>query len=649
MPENKPLILVVDDEKSNSFLLSKTLSKLDCEIHTASTGWEALELTSKKLYALVILDILMPGINGYETLVRIKSSKKNKETPVFLMTEMETDQSLLLKAYNAGAVDFIVKPVNLKILQRKGEYFLEFFQQKQALRLAQSQTENLLKSRMTLMANITHELRTPLFAMMGMVDSLKEKCQDPSQIEIIKRLEANSENLLDTINEFLDFSKLEAGDNKIENEFFSLTKLANDLISVMNYQYHKQDKVNIRFICDKSVPEFIKADKKKIRHILMNLFSNAVKFTKEGEITLEVRTIGVKEGRPYLKFIVEDTGVGIPAEKLDSIFKEYSQVDNDLQEVTSATGLGLSIVQRMVEALGGMLKVRSKVGVGSTFSFSIAVETANESDLVDVSDPYSFDELLGDIEVRILIVDDVPDNLFVLKNYLNVDNIKLSLAHDTEQALEYMENHCYDILFIDINMPGKNGFELVQQYRNICDKKGVGQGEVIMLSAFDYDDKIEKKLKEYHLSHYMMKPVKKGLLFEKIVSLAHGIDHEQDLKVANFTVSEIEKNDYDFSFLDQDFIDYLPRYLDLKNQEVSAIVKHLENNKIKEALSLCHKVLGTAESFGIYKVARDIAEVQRLLKENGNSNSDKALELSRNCEKHLNFLKENLFSIVKSA
>ena len=119
--------------------------------------------------------------------------------------------------------------------------------------------------------------------------------------------------------------------------------------------------------------------------------------------------------------------------------------------------------------------------------------------------------------------------------------------------------------------------------------------------------------------------------------------------MANFTVSEIEKNDYDFSFLDQDFIDYLPRYLDLKNQEVSAIVKHLENNKIKEALSLCHKVLGTAESFGIYKVARDIAEVQRLLKENGNSNSDKALELSRNCEKHLNFLKENLFSIVKSA
>ena len=133
MPENKPLILVVDDEKSNSFLLSKTLRKLDCEIHTASTGWEALELTSKKLYALVILDILMPGINGYETLVRIKSSKKNKETPVFLMTEMETDQSLLLKAYNAGAVDFIVKPVNLKILQRKGEYFLEFFQQKQHL------------------------------------------------------------------------------------------------------------------------------------------------------------------------------------------------------------------------------------------------------------------------------------------------------------------------------------------------------------------------------------------------------------------------------------------------------------------------------------------------------------------------------------
>lgn len=647
MKNNKkmPYILVIDSESSNTFLLFKTLSQLEVEIITVSDAWEALEYANKLEFALILLDILMPKLNGYEILVRIKSSSINKSTPIFLMTEMETDQDLLVKAYNAGAVDFISRPVNLKILQRKAKYFLDFYKQNQDLKDARTKAELLMKSRLDMMADITHELRTPLFAMLGMIDGLKSSLDLAEQKQLIHRIEVNSENLLDTVNEFLNFSKFESSEQRLENEFFGLKKLLSNIIDIMNYQYHKNKKVELKLDYGELVPEFVRSDRKKIRHILMNLFSNAIKFTQEGSISLKVRNIGEKKELPFLTFSVIDTGVGIPQDRLTSIFDEYAQVENQFQGMINATGLGLSIVKKMVDVFDGQLEVKSSLGKGSVFSFSIPVETANESDLEEVSDPSSLDELLGTKKVEILVVDDVPDNLFVLKNYLNVKSIKLSMTHKVDEALELMRQRAFDIAFIDINLPEKNGFELVKDYKRICEDEGHKCGEIVMLSSYIYDEDMEKKLEQENLRHYLEKPIKKGSLFKKVVSMAFGHENRDDLKVSTFK-AEKENREFDFDFLDQDFLDYLPHYLMLKEKEMSQLLKGIEAKNEKRVLEECHKILGTAKSFGLYKFAKDLEKVQLLTKEGLEQRQEEVQELAKSCYDIICELRLNLGEIL---
>lgn len=631
-----PTILIVDDEPSNCLLLERILGKLKCDIIVASNGWDALSLTKEKCFALILLDIMMPGINGYETLVRIKSGAMNKETPVFFMTGMETDQDLLVKAYNAGAVDFIQKPMNLNILQRKTKYFLEFYNQKEELRLAQVKSEKLMKSRMSLVANITHELRTPLFAMLGMIDVLKKDCKGTAQCDLVNKIGVNSENLLDTVNEFLDFSKTEISGNLVENEYFSLKKMCEDILNIMNYQYHKSKSVELVLVYDKEIPEFVRADKKKIRHILLNLFSNSLKFTKEGSVKLEIRNIGLKYGKPIVKFIVDDTGIGIPQNKLEIIFDEYSQVDNEYQDQATGTGLGLTICNRLVSVLGGKLSVDSEEGRGTKFSFSIPIEPGSESDIQEIKESHSLDELLGDHEISILIADDVPDNLFVLKNYLNTPKIQLDLTDDSVDAVNKLIKNNYDIALLDINMPNKDGFQVAQEYNEYFDsnKPEGKRTSLVALTAFGMSEELEENLKISSIPNYIMKPVRKEHLYQKIVSIVHNLTNDGFTKIAAFK-DDSEERDFDFDLLEYDFKEYLPTYIENKVKEVSELKTFLLSDDEVQASAVCHKILGTAKSFGLFKIDREIEEVQICIKDNYPENKDKIVVLVESSYEHL--------------
>jgi signal transduction histidine kinase len=637
----RPTILIVDDEPSNCLILERVLGKLECDVIVTSNGWDAISLAKEKCFALILLDIMMPGINGYETLVRIKSGTINKDTPVFFMTGMETDQELLVKAYNAGAVDFIQKPMNLNILQRKTKYFLEFYNQKEELRLAQVKSEQLMKSRMALVANITHELRTPLFAMLGMIDVLKKDCEGTAQCDLVQKVGVNSENLLDTVNEFLDFSKSEISGNLVENEYFSLKKMCEDILNIMNYQYHKSKNVDLALVYDNEIPEFVRADKKKIRHILLNLFSNSLKFTKEGSVKLEIRNIGLKYGKPIVKFILEDTGVGIPQNKLQVIFEEYGQVANKYQGQAIGTGLGLTICNRLVNVLGGKLTVHSEEGSGTKFSFSIPIESGSESDIQEIKESYSLDELLGDHEISILIADDVPDNLFVLKNYLNTPKIHLDLTDDSTDAISKLNKNNYDIALLDINMPKKDGYQVAQEYNKYFDlnKLEGKRTTLVALTAFGMSDELEANLKKSLIPHYIMKPVRKEHLYQKIVSIVHNLNNDGFTKIAAFK-DDSEVRDFDFDLLDNDFREYLPIYIENKVKEVGELKTFLAGDNEAQASAVCHKILGTAKSFGLFKVDREIEEVQVCIKDNYFENKNKILILVESSYEHLLVLQE---------
>ncbi len=638
--KNEPQILIVDDEPSNILLLKRVLGRLDCQVVAVNNGWQAIEEAKKSTFALILLDILMPEINGYETLVRIKGSTKNKDTPVFFMTGMETDQELLVNAYKAGAVDFIQKPINLNILQRKTKYFLNYFLQNEQLRFARQESERLMKSRMSLIANITHELRTPLFAMLGMIDVLKKENTDTHLNEIIQKIGMNSENLLDTVNEFLDFSKAELGEGQtIQNEYFSLKKMCQDIINLMNYQYHKKDSVALELSFSQDISEFVRADKKKIRHILLNLFSNALKFTSSGYVKLSVRNIGLKQGKPFLKFSVEDTGIGIPADKIGTIFNEFTQVDNEYQENVTGTGLGLSISNKLVALLGGKLQVKSKEGKGTQLSFAIPVEPGTESDIEEIKESYSLEELLGDHQVSILIADDVPDNLFVLKNYLNTTKVNLKLVSDAQEALEEMKKESYDIAMLDINMPKMTGFEVAKRYTKYAKEKGEKLSSLVALTAFDINEGFLQQMKEAGIGNYIMKPVRKELLYKEIVSIVHNLSDDSFTKIAALKEADVIDKDYDFDLLDQDFKDYLPTYIDNKLNEVRELKSWVVKRNVIKASGMCHKVLGTAKSFGLFKIDRELELAQKLIKQDLEANYQDINDLVESSLDHLEKLK----------
>lgn len=636
----KATILIVDDEPSNCLLLERVLGKLNCDIVVANNGWKAIEQTKERQFALILLDILMPEINGYETLVRIKSSSLNKDTPVFFMTGMETDQELLIKAYKAGAVDFIQKPMNLNILQRKTKYFLDYFNQNQELELARIESEKLMKTRMALVANITHELRTPLFAMLGMIDVLKQEKLTTTQMQLVGKISSNSENLLETVNEFLDFSKTEMSGRTIENEYFSLKKVCEDLLDLMNFQFQKSKDVKLDLIYDKEIPEFVRADKKKIRHILLNLFSNALKFTSIGSVKLEIRYIGIKLGKPIVKFIIEDSGLGIPEDKLESIFEEYTQVDNEAQNFAVGTGLGLTICNNLVRVLGGKLKVSSVEGEGTKFSFSIPIERGLESDIKEIKESYSLGEIIGRNDVKIIIVDDVADNLFVLKNYLKNPRITLDLCQNSEEGLLRLKENTYDIALLDINMPGKTGFEVASEYSEYCQAVGKDKATLIALTAFSMNDNFRMKIDTAGFSDHIMKPVRKEHLYKKIVSIVHNLESEGQTKIANIKDDNpSELVDYDFDFLGEDFQEYLPTYISNKEKEINELLISLGERDTTSAAGICHKILGTTRSFGLFKLDREIEEIQNLLKDDLDLNTEKINVLAKSSFEHISILK----------
>lgn len=636
----KPRVLVVDDEQAALILMKKVIQKLDCEVVVATNGWDAITLAKENLFALIILDVLMPDINGYETLVRIKSSTINKETPVFFMTGMDTDQDILLKAYNTGAIDFIQKPTNLNILQRKVGYFLDYFNQKEELRLARIKSDELVKTRMSLIANITHELRTPLFAMLGMIDVYK---QNPSEFEkdsLVDKIQINSENLLDTVNEFLDFSKTSQANTAIDLEYFSLKKMCRDVINLMNYQYHKNENVELKLSIDKDIPDFVRADKKKIRHILLNLFSNALKFTNKGIVRLDIKNVGSRDGKMLIKFILEDSGVGISKDNLKTVFEEYSQVDNELQGSTVGTGLGLTICKQLVTILNGKLRVSSEIGIGTKFSFSIPIEPGTESDLQEIKESHSLEELLGDRHINVLIVDDVPDNLFVLKNYLNTPKINLELDHDPISGLEKLKKNNYDIALLDINMPKMDGFEVATQYnQSITDDNTGNVTQLVALTAFSYSEELKEKLDSAGFYSYLMKPVRKEQLYKMIVSVTHNLEKTGFTKISAFKDEE-EKRDYNFDLLDADFVEYLPTYLNNKIKEVDSLKAFIINKDDGGVCSICHKILGTAKSFGLFRVDREIEEAHKLAKSDFAKHYKEIENLVNSSSEHLNELKK---------
>ncbi|MFI8379664.1 response regulator [Leeuwenhoekiella sp. NPDC079379] len=323
-------------------------------------------------------------------------------------------------------------------------------------------------------STLSHEMRTPLYGVTGIISLLEKRKEFEAFKEEIGSLKFSADHLLDIINDLLDLSKLEDESFSLINKRFNVKLLAEDLISSFDQNSLKNADCNLKCVIDSSVPDYVIGDARRVSQVLVNILGNALKFTPKGNIILRLRSEVLEDDKCRVHFEVQDDGIGIPKERQELIFDEFSQLEQlqntDASSDLKGTGLGLPIVRKILEKMDSEIYLKSAVGKGSTFMFSIDFEEATHISTV-AHKPESVNSLGGSSlkGLRCLIVDDNKINRLVTKRVLENLEVLTFEAQNGEEALERAKKHYFDFILMDINMPGMNGYETTQAIR-IFDK-----------------------------------------------------------------------------------------------------------------------------------------------------------------------------------
>jgi PAS domain S-box-containing protein len=362
----------------------------------------------------------------------------------------------------------------------------------------------------TFLANMSHEIRTPMNAIIGFTDILAKRNLQPQEKEYVQIIKNSGENLLRIINDILDISKIEADMIVFEEHPLSIAEIFKSL-QTMLHQKAKEKELELIYSADNNVPEVLLGDPTRITQILINLTGNAIKFTKKGKVEISAKLIAEEKEKSIIEFIVSDTGIGIPEDKLNSIFERFKQAEDHTTRNYGGTGLGLSIAKQLVELQGGQMSIASKLGKGTQVIFTLSFKKTKETYHIKTNEA----ELKYDPEqlskLKILLAEDNPINVKLVVSLFSDYGIEADVAENGKIVIEKLKKNYYDLILMDMEMPEMNGYEATTVIREELKSKI----PIIAMTAHAMAGEQEKCFK-LGMHDYISKPINANLLFEKI-------------------------------------------------------------------------------------------------------------------------------------
>jgi CheY-like chemotaxis protein len=534
-------ILIVDDNSTNLEVLSETLTRSGFQVSVAIDGESAIEQVKYHLPALILLDIMMPGIDGFETCKRLKCDPASQNIPIIFMTAL-SDTENKVRGFALGAVDYITKPfqreevlarvqVQLKLqnlaqtLENQNQLLRHEIQQREhaeaLLIVAKEEADKANQAKSEFLANMSHEVRTPLNGILGYAQILQtSKSFNEKERKGLNIIHQCGTHLLTLINDVLDLSKIEARKMELYATSFHFPSFLQGVAEIFSIRAEQK---KISFICqfDPDLPNGIHLDEKRLRQVLINLLGNAVKFTNYGAVIFKVKILEKRLKNDFeltrifkVRFQIEDTGVGISPEYLEKIFMPFEQV-GDLNNQAQGTGLGLAISQKILALMQSHIQVSSQGGEGSTFYFDLEFpEILDWNQSARVSPRGTIVGAEGK-KRKILVVDDRWENRSVALHLLQPLGFEVQEAMNGQEGLEKAAEYRPDLIIADLVMPVMDGFELIRRLR----KDPVLQDTCIIASSASVFEAEQCASISAGANEFLPKPISADGLLEMIRSL----------------------------------------------------------------------------------------------------------------------------------